>query len=146
MSVISDILAGGGTALGNTVSGIIKDFKLDPTVSAQLEEKLKEAIMSHQENMEKMSNDALATVNTTMQVEAKSDHWMQWAWRPLFGFTCAATIINNYIVMPYLPQVKQISIPENVWMVMLTVLGVAAATRGGDKNLLPDINLTRNKP
>ncbi len=31
----------------------------------------------------------VASVNTTMQAETKSEHWMQWAWRPTCGFALA---------------------------------------------------------
>ena len=74
-------------------------------------------------------------VNTTMQAEAKSEHWMQWAWRPTVGFTFAGVIINNYILLPYCASfgLKPLDIPEGIWSAMLVVLGVAAGTRGLQK-------------
>ena len=76
---------------------------------------------------------SLEAVNATMQAEAKSEHWMQWSWRPLVGYTFAAVIVNNYILMPYFPGLQPIVIPSEVWNAMLMVLGVAAATRGWQK-------------
>ena len=74
-------------------------------------------------------------VNATMQAEAKSEHWMQWAWRPTVGFTFAGVIINNYILLPYFASfgLKPLDIPEGIWSAMLVVLGVAAGTRGLQK-------------
>jgi len=74
-------------------------------------------------------------VNATMQAEAKSEHWMQYSWRPTIGFTFAAVIINNYIFLPYLAAfgLRSIIIPEGIWSAMLVVLGVAAGTRGLEK-------------
>ena len=145
MSILTSIFAGGTGTLLQGVDKIVGDFKANPTQVDQMQADLKTLLIKHQETMESLSNDALGTVNTTIQTEAKSEHWMQWAWRPCFGFMTCATIANNYIVMPYFSNIKPITIPENVWMVMLTVLGVAAATRGGDKNLLPDISFGGKK-
>src|SRR3990167_2847789 len=74
-------------------------------------------------------------VNATMQAEAKSEHWAQWLWRPMIGFTFAGVIINNYIMLPYFVSLglKPLDIPEGIWSAMLVVLGVAAGTRGLEK-------------
>ena len=74
-------------------------------------------------------------VNASMQAEAKSEHWIQYSWRPLIGFTFAGVIINNYIFLPYLRSfgLMPIDIPEGIWSAMLVVLGVAAGTRGLEK-------------
>lgn len=74
-------------------------------------------------------------VNTTMQAEAKSEHWLQWSWRPMIGYTCGVTIINNYVLLPYFVSygLQPIQIPSEVWMVMMAVLGLAAYTRGQEK-------------
>jgi len=77
----------------------------------------------------------IQSVNATMQDESKSHHWLQWAWRPIFGITGAAVIVNNYILLPYLQAfgIKPIDIPDITWQVILAVVGVSALTRGGEK-------------
>ena len=77
----------------------------------------------------------IQSVNATMQDESKSPHWLQWAWRPIFGITGAAVIVNNYILLPYLQAfgIKPIVIPDITWQVILAVVGVSALTRGGEK-------------
>ncbi len=76
---------------------------------------------------------SINAVNATMQAESKSEHWMQWAWRPTIGFSFAAVIVNNYIVLPYFGWAKEVIVPDNVWTAMLVILGAAAATRGWEK-------------
>ena len=76
-------------------------------------------------------------VNQTMQAEARSEHWIQYSWRPLVGLTFIGVIINNYILIPYAAAlglgVKVLDIPEGIWSAMLVILGVAAGTRGLQK-------------
>jgi hypothetical protein len=81
------------------------------------------------------NKDIIDAINKTMQAEAKSEHWAQWLWRPVVGFTFSATIINNYILLPYLAKwgLAPIDIPSGIWQAMLIVLGVAAGTRGLQK-------------
>lgn len=77
---------------------------------------------------------SIQAVNATMQAEAKSEHWMQWAWRPTVGFTFCGVILNNFVLMPYLQNyLTPIVIPGEVWTAMLVVLGASAATRGWEK-------------
>ena len=76
-------------------------------------------------------------VNATMQAEAKSEHWIQYSWRPMVGFTFIGFIINNFVLIPYAAAlglgVQVLSIPEGIWSAMLVILGVAAGTRGLEK-------------
>lgn len=78
------------------------------------------------------SSRSQEAVNATMQAEAKSEHWLQWSWRPLIGYTFAGVIINNYILFTYFSKwgMEAIDIPSELWASMLVVLGVASATRG----------------
>ena len=83
----------------------------------------------------KTNHAVIESINATMRAEAKSDHWLQWSWRPVVGFTFAGTIINNYILLPYFKGLglAPIDIPSGIWQAMLIVLGVAAGTRGLEK-------------
>lgn len=100
------------------------------------EDKLKfeQMVRQAEADYEKTLTDRIAAVNATMQAEAKSEHWAQWLWRPMIGFTFSAVIINNYIVMPYFQKYLQpIVMPERIWEAMLVILGAAAFTRGWQK-------------
>lgn len=103
----------------------------DANERARLKKELTEQAMKGEFDILLSSINA---VNATMQAEAKSEHWMQWSWRPTIGFTFAAVIINNFVLMPYFAKwVQPISIPAEVWTSMLVILGAAAATRGWEK-------------
>lgn len=75
------------------------------------------------------------SVNTTMQAESHSAHWLQWAWRPILGLVLGVLIVNNFVLLPYAQGfgIKPIDIPDKVWEVLLAVNGVSALTRGGEK-------------
>ncbi len=87
----------------------------------------------------KLEADAkvIESVGKTQRIEAVSDDKWQKRWRPTVGFTFAAVIINNYILIPWAQglglNVIPIEIPPNVWLAMGGVLGAAAWTRGREK-------------
>lgn len=112
------------TGIGNLVS----KFKADPTKVLEFEHGIALETI-------KFQNSVIASVNATMQAEARSEHWMQWSWRPTFGFTGSAILINNYILLPYFEPfgIKPIAVPSEVWLTIMAVLGVAAWTRGQEK-------------
>lgn len=93
------------------------------------------ALYDYELAMRDKDNDVIKAVNDTMQTEAKSEHWLQWSWRPLVGITFSAVIINNYILLPYFAKagLQAIQIPSEMWNAMLIILGVAAGTRGWEK-------------
>jgi roadblock/LC7 domain-containing protein len=124
----SDSAKGAVEGLGSAVAKAVGAFKADPTKLVEFEAAIQQATL-------KFQADTIIAVNTTMQAEAKSEHWMQWAWRPTFGFTACAILVNNYILLPYLVHfgVVVINIPSEVWLMIMAVLGVAAWTRGRDK-------------
>lgn len=109
--------------------------KIDPSVKNQFE-LAAQAAEADLLKVEMDHNAALVTaVNATMQAEAKSDSWLQKSWRPLFGLGTLAVIINNYMLLPYFARLglQPVTVPGEVWNVMLCVLGVAAMTRGIEK-------------
>lgn len=104
----------------------------------------------------------IQSVNQTMQAEAKSEHWMQWAWRPFNGFLFGITlfmvyalpsIINTFAPLWVRPVIETVvrnglevrmaiatwipieisHVPEVVFMAWGAVLGVTAWHRGKNK-------------
>jgi hypothetical protein len=71
----------------------------------------------------------IQAVNATMQAEAKSEHWLQWSWRPLCGLTFCVLTALVYFALP-LAKVPVPAVPETVWMAFLAILGVASWHRG----------------
>lgn len=121
----SDAAQGAVKGLGEAVKDAVSAFKADPTKVLELEAAIAQATVAYQQTV-------ITAVNETMQAEAGSQHWMQWSWRPCFGFTACGVLVNNYILLPYLKPVGivPIEVPSEVWIMIMAVLGVAAWTRG----------------
>lgn len=121
----SDATQGAVKGFGEAIKDAVSAFKADPTKVVELEVEIRKAAMQFETSV-------VASVNATMQAESKSEHWLQWSWRPIFGLTGSAVIINNYILLPYFAPlgIRSLDIPSEVWMTIMAVMGVAAYTRG----------------
>ena len=100
-----------------------------------------QALMSYSLKMAQEDTKRLQAVNATMQVEAKSEHWPQWSWRPFNGYMFGITLFFNYafpqIVNMFQPSKLLVAgnIPEFVFMAWASVLGVTAWHRGVNKRI-----------
>jgi hypothetical protein len=123
----------GDKGLTGGIMNVLEDTGIVKTPEEK--QKAQEALYNFELQMRDKDNDVIKAVNDTMQTEAKSEHWLQWSWRPLVGITFSAVIINNYILLPYFAKagLQAIQIPSEMWNAMLVVLGVAAGTRGWEK-------------
>jgi len=131
VSFVSEIFKGGAEGVLSGIKGIIGAFKGDPTVKLQLEAAIATAQITLEAQIAQAEATILTAVNATMQAEAKSDHFLQWSWRPLVGYSFVATVANNYLVLPYFQKFLQpIVIPAEVWYAWLAILGVTAGFRG----------------
>lgn len=94
--------------------------------------KVTQALMAYEIAARDQENKFVETVNATMREEAKSEHFLQWSWRPMVGYTFIGTVVNNYVFLPYFAKfgLLPVDIPGEIWSAMLVVLGVAAGTRG----------------
>lgn len=135
MSFLADIFKGGAEGVFTGVAAIITKVKADPTKVVELEYALEQAKLDLTAKLAQADAAAIASVNASMQAEAKSEHWMQFSWRPTVGFTFAGLLINNYILLAYLKPygIVPLDIPDGIWNAMLIVLGVSAGTRGWEK-------------
>ena len=106
-------------------AGLIKD--------PEAEEKARALLEQHQIRLAELDMEFVKSVNSTYRAEIQSGSAWQRGWRPMVGYTFAAVIVNNYIVLPYFPSLEPIAIPPGVWTAMLMVLGIAAGTRGIEK-------------
>lgn len=127
-NVIADAVEGGMSGLGNMVKQAVGAFKADPTKELEFEAAIQKAATDY-------ATAAITSVNATMQAESKSEHFLQFAWRPIFGLTGAGILVNNYILLPYFSKlgIVPIVVPMEVWLLLTAVLGVAAWTRGTEK-------------
>ena len=168
-NVIADILPFIGTALGGPLGGGAATFiasKMgiaDSTISGvktaltnmlgdpALVEKAKEAELEYKEHclsigydsvqkLEELNAQVVEAVNTTMQVEAKADHWPTYTWRPFIGFIAGIMLFGDYFILP-LFKYPVPAVPDTVWLFLGGVLGVASYFRGkmqADPNVTTD--------
>jgi hypothetical protein len=76
----------------------------------------------------KAGSEAISDVNTTMQAEAKADHWPSYTWRPFIGFTFGFYIISLFVLPLF--HVQPVSLSTDLTLTIGAVLGVASFFRG----------------
>lgn len=82
----------------------------------------------------------LVEMESAMRVivaEAKSDHFIVAAWRPITMLVFVFIIANTYIIYPYLslfwPDAPSTPIPESLWDLLKIGIGGYVAGRTGEK-------------
>lgn len=128
---------------GKLIDRLLPDKAANDAAKAALLQMQVQGEFQEQTTELQASMQTIEAVNTTMQAESKSEHWLQWAWRPICGLTLALMVLNNYIFLPYLGAygIKVIDIPDKVWQTLLAVVGVSALTRGAEK-ILSNVDLS----
>jgi len=76
----------------------------------------------------------LDIVNRTMRVEAKSEHWPQYSWRPWCGFLWPLAVLGIYVVLPLAGKTVP-EVPQWIWLGWASILGVSAWHRGREKRV-----------
>lgn len=112
----------------NTPDAIHNAIKADPDAAIKLAKiEADNSTMLQQELTKRIQ-----AVNETMRAEAKSEHWMQWSWRPFVGFIFGFSFLGVYFILP-LAKIPVPVIPTEAWMMIGAVLGVASWHRGAAK-------------
>lgn len=79
----------------------------DPAVAAQYKlELLKEDNQARLQELEMGVRQNLAQMEINKMDAASGNVWAS-GWRPAFGWMCAATVLSQYILRPYLPWVLE---------------------------------------
>jgi hypothetical protein len=112
------------------VMGIID--KLIPDREAQAKAKIE--LLSLAQAGELKELEAAMSIITA---EAKSDHWVVAAWRPITMLTFVAIIANNYLLYPYLSlfwvEAPLLELPESLWQLLKLGLGGYVVGRSVEK-------------
>src|SRR3989304_5630336 len=98
--IIGDLIS---NTVGKVIGGVVNKYlpaSMSEKEKADMQLEINKLVLEEEKNIQAQ----LETVNSTMREEAKSEHWAQWLWRPLVGFTFCVVIINNYILVGYLSQ------------------------------------------
>lgn len=140
-------IAGKVVGIAQTVTGqsapdaALAAIQADPNLAMQFQK----AILDNQAQLAQIAADVekaelaadqanTATINQTMQIEAKADHWPTYSWRPFVGFCFAIAWLGDYLVLPilhgYNAAIVVPTVPPEAWMAIGAVLGVASYFRG----------------
>lgn len=125
--MIQQLLSAG---LGKAVDNVLGRFFEDKDKAAQAAHELRIAMMEHEQTAQQVARDVVVA-------EAKSEHWITSAWRPLVMLMFAVMIGNNYILAPYLDAILGTSImfdmPDQAWGLLSVGLGGYVVGRSGEK-------------
>lgn len=157
----------GGAALGGMIASafggdpndpedLMSKVQADPQAAVKLREielhhkaRLEEIAVQRAINLEAEDTKRIQAVNETMRAEAKSEHWMQWAWRPTCGFSLALGFVLLVVLIGWM---SLSAISENrpelfshipgivsaftlLFGSMAAVVGVTAWHRGQEKRI-----------
>jgi hypothetical protein len=104
----------------------------DPVQKAEAQAKL---LALHQAGELKELEAAMQIITA----EAKSEHFLVAAWRPITMLTFVFIIANNYIIYPYLslfwPEAPTLEIPTDMWELLKLGLGGYVVGRSVEKGL-----------
>ena len=117
--------AGVSSAVANDPNAFIKLRQLEADHALELQR----LVVTSEQNRLAADTTAITAVNTTMQAEAKSDHWPTYSWRPFCGFVFGTMFLGCYFVLPLFKLPVPV-VPTEAWLAMGGVLGVASYFRG----------------
>ena len=140
-ALLAPVTGGASIAVGGLISSVLgtenkpeaiaKAIQANPELALKLKElDAKIAGMNHDEKMAllKFDETVISKVNDTMQVEAQSEHWQTYSWRPFIGFSFGLYIISLW-ALPFFGKTPTVLSPDAV-MAVGAILGVASWHRG----------------
>ncbi len=125
--MMQQLLAAG---MGQAVDKVLGRFFEDKDQAAQAAHELRTAMLDHEQTAQQVARDVVVA-------EAKSEHWLTSAWRPMVMLMFAVMIGNNFIVAPYLDAIfgtnVMFDMPEQAWGLLSVGLGGYVVGRSGEK-------------
>lgn len=119
-----------GAGLGKSVDNVLGRFFEDKDQAAQAAQELRLAMLEHEQTAQQVARDVVVA-------EAKSEHWVTSAWRPITMLVFVVIIANNYILAPYIDLFFDsgltLEIPDQMWSLLQIGLGGYLAGRSGEK-------------
>jgi len=125
--MIQQLLTAG---LGKTVDSVLGRFFEDKDEAARVAQELRVAMLEHEQTARQVARDVVVA-------EAKSQHWITSAWRPITMLTFVAIIANNYILAPYVDLFfgtgLELDVPAPMWDLIKIGLGGYVVGRSAEK-------------
>ncbi|MDX8409795.1 MAG: 3TM-type holin, partial [Mariprofundales bacterium] len=129
--IAGDLIAS-AFGVDNTPDAIHGAIASDPAAATKLAQIEADNRALIQQQLLTAETARIQAVNATMQAEATSEHWMQWAWRPFNGFLFGVAVVCIYFVLP-IANMQTPDINPMVWTMWGGILGVTAWHRGASK-------------
>jgi predicted MFS family arabinose efflux permease len=125
--MIQQLLSAG---LGKAVDSVLGRFFEDKDKAAAAAQELRLAMLEHEQTAQQVARDVVVA-------EAKSEHWITSAWRPIVMLMFAVMIGNNFIIAPYLDAFFGTSVmfdmPDQAWGLLSVGLGGYVVGRSAEK-------------
>ncbi|MDH5525560.1 MAG: holin family protein [Desulfobulbaceae bacterium] len=141
-TVANLVVPGSGPLLHDLMRSVTGDAADTPIeqVAAKINEdpklflELQRLAMDHEVKLHRIEAQKMATVNATMQAEAKSEKWPQYMWRPFNGFLYGLAVIAIYFLLPLAGKTVP-DVPQFIWIGWGAILGVTTWDRGKEKRV-----------
>jgi hypothetical protein len=125
--MIQQLLSAG---LGKAVDSVLGRFFEDKDKAAQASHELRLALLEHEQTAQEVARDVVVA-------EARSEHWLTSAWRPITMLVFVAIVANNYILAPYVDLFfgsgLQLDVPAPMWDLIKIGLGGYVVGRSAEK-------------
>lgn len=125
--MIQQLLTAG---LGKAVDSVLGRFFEDKDKAAEAAHQVRMALLEHEQTAQKVARDVVVA-------EAKSEHWITSAWRPITMLVFVAIVANNYIIAPYVDAMfsagLHLDIPNQMWDLIKIGLGGYVVGRSAEK-------------
>jgi len=119
-----------GAGLGTAVDNVLGRFFEDKDKAAEAAQELRLAMMEHEQTAQQVARDVVVA-------EAKSEHWITSAWRPITMLVFVTIIANNFIIAPYVDMFfdagLRLDLPEQMWGLLSVGLGGYVGGRSAEK-------------
>lgn len=121
--------------VGATPSEVSQALATNPDAAVKLKQiesdqavKLQELAVNAENNRLIADTAAIAAINTTIQTEAKSDHWPTYWWRPFIGMSFGLYVTSLWI-LPLIGKAP-VTLSPDITLAIGGILGVASWFRG----------------
>jgi len=125
--MIQQLLSAG---LGKAVDNVLGRFFEDKDKAAEAAQELRLAMLDHEQTAQQVARDVVVA-------EAKSEHWITSAWRPITMLVFVVIIANNFILAPYIDLFFQsglrLEIPNQMWSLLQIGVGGYIGGRSAEK-------------
>src|SRR6056297_3213479 len=119
-----------GAGLGKAVDNVLGRFFEDKDQAAKAAQELRMAMLEHEQTAQQVARDVVVA-------EAKSEHWITSAWRPITMLVFVIIVANNYIIAPYVDMFfdagLRLTIPDQMWTLLQVGLAGYIGGRSGEK-------------